>query len=62
MRIGGGQHILSPTHMHPFPPVSNFEPHSHKALRVFWTPQGRGTAAAPWSAEDEDHRLPDLLT
>lgn len=48
MRIGGGQHILSPTHMHPFTPVSNFEPHSHRAFRVFWTPQGRGTAAATW--------------
>lgn len=43
MRIGGGQHTLSHTHTHPSPPVSNFEPHSHTAFGVFWTPQGRGT-------------------
>lgn len=40
------------THSHtrtrtPLPPVSNFEPHSHTAFGVFWTPQGRGTRTVP---------------
>lgn len=57
MRIGGGQHTLSHTHTHPSPPVSNFEPHSHTAFGVFWTPQGRGTRTAPWVSKGEYHWL-----
>lgn len=31
----------------PSPPVSNFEPHSHRAFGVFWTPQGHLTRTTP---------------
>lgn len=54
LRIGGGQHTLSHTHMHPSPPVSNFEPHSHTAFGVFWTPQGRGTGDGAMVSKGED--------
>lgn len=46
-------HTLTHTHA-PLPPVSNFEPHSHTAFGVFWTPQGRGTGDGAMVSKGED--------
>jgi hypothetical protein len=53
----------TPTHAHhPSPRSGDFEPHSHTAFRVFWTPRRPRTTAGALVSKGVARWLPDSLT